>query len=243
MAAPVIETQQSDDTGGSVATSLTINKPTGTVQGDLLLLIAGDDNSSVSPRGFTTISGWTEQVDDGSSNSDSQINIQTKVAGASEPSTYTLEDVSSFEIWAETYRISGVDTTTPVNVVGSTNISGFAPAGTTPAPGLTTTVDDCLVFAAFAFSGGDAHPTTVSGTGWTENIERSSGTGSSDASGGIATTTQTTAGTTADCTFDPNVTDGWVAVQIAIAPSSATATGTGTVTIITPGLLLTGAGG
>jgi hypothetical protein len=231
VAVPVIESRSDDDNAGAATGTTTLNKPTGTVEGDYLLVIAGDDNSTFSPRGFDLLTGgatWVEHLDEGTFSTDCQLTFQGKFAGASEPSTYTLNSaVSNSEIWASIFRISGVDGTTPVNVVGTATLAGSTVSHV--AGEVTTTVDDCLVFAAYSYDGGDAHPTSVSGTGWTELVERTSGTGADDASGAIATKTQSTAGATADCTFGSNVTDGSVSAQIAIAPG-----GDGSVTVTVP---------
>ncbi len=221
MAVPVIETTSEDDSGGSTVTTLTINKPTGTVQDDLLLLLGGDDDNGASDRGFDQISGWTEEFDDGSrATAESQFNIQRKLAGGAEPSTYTWNKTSgdADEMWAWTARISGVDTTTPIDVVGGSN-EGVSTAPT--ALSLTTTVDDCLIVAGHAFNGGDLHPTTVASP-FTEESERTSGTASTDAGGTIASRSLASNGASGDCDFTTTASDGWVAAQIAIAPAAAT---------------------
>ena len=103
MAAPVIETTSLDDSGGATQNDLTINKPTGTVEDDLIQVVGGDDESNT--FGYDTISGFTKDFDEGNGTRDCQLTFQHKVAGAAEPSTYTLSRPAGAlndEIWAWT---------------------------------------------------------------------------------------------------------------------------------------------
>jgi hypothetical protein len=71
-------------TGGTTAsTTLTINKPTGTAEGDLM--VAGMTRSGTAT--WTGATGWTEVADQGTSPS---LRVAYKVAGASEGSNYTF---------------------------------------------------------------------------------------------------------------------------------------------------------
>lgn len=71
--------------GASGTTSLTVNKPSGVVSGDFLFAImAAEDGAGVTWTGDT---GWTEIADQGVPAS---LRIAYKVAGGSEPSTYTF---------------------------------------------------------------------------------------------------------------------------------------------------------
>ncbi len=67
----------------SSGTSLVINKPSGTVDGDLMIAVM----TSTSAETWTGDTGWTEVADQGASPS---LRIAYKYAGASEPSTYTF---------------------------------------------------------------------------------------------------------------------------------------------------------
>jgi hypothetical protein len=71
------------------STTLTINKPTGTVQGNLLIAIMFSD--SLSNATWTGDTGWTEVIDQGVRPS---LRVAYKVAGASEASSYTF--ISNF---------------------------------------------------------------------------------------------------------------------------------------------------
>lgn len=67
----------------AVGTTLVINKPTGTLENDLMIaFMANDGNAS-----WSGDTGWTEVLDYSNS---TRLRIAYKVAGASEPSTYTF---------------------------------------------------------------------------------------------------------------------------------------------------------
>ena len=79
---------QSHATGGAnVSASLAINKPTGTVSGDILVALMGAQSGPT----WTGDTGWTERVDHGA---DPSLRLATLGAGGSEPSSYTF--TSSF---------------------------------------------------------------------------------------------------------------------------------------------------
>lgn len=70
----------------SGAATLTINKPSGTLEGDLMISFVSNGNS----RTWTGDTGWTEVVDDAVNGG---IRIAYKVAGASEGASYTFTAV------------------------------------------------------------------------------------------------------------------------------------------------------
>lgn len=68
------------------ATSITLNKPTGTAQGDLMVLIFTTQSSTA----LTLPTGWTTIVSAHDENADLRTTLLYKVAGASEPSSYSV---------------------------------------------------------------------------------------------------------------------------------------------------------
>jgi hypothetical protein len=82
---------------GSPLSSATVNKPIGVVQGDLLLVAQVCDKDGSSSL-LTAPTGWDlaySNFVDGSSGSWGYVKIWTKIAGSSEPSTYTFGNSSS----------------------------------------------------------------------------------------------------------------------------------------------------
>lgn len=86
---------------GGVSSSLTINKPTGTVENDLMVMII----ASTSTITWTQVAGWTEIFDVGG------LVAAYKVAGASEAASYTpsATSVANHSGIIVTYRNAAYD--------------------------------------------------------------------------------------------------------------------------------------
>lgn len=89
-------------------TSITVTKPTGTASGHCLIAVVGGSPS--------TPSGWTllGSVASGTSSLNT-VAVYYKIAGGSEPSSYTFSLGSASLACAVVAAYSGVDTTTPVD--------------------------------------------------------------------------------------------------------------------------------
>lgn len=99
--------------------SFSINKPTGTIQGDFMVLTAsaGSNNPTlVAP------SGWTTVADAGGTNPSTLVAY--KVAGASEPSSYTVTAGKSQQMSGSilTYRYAAYDTIAGGFVTGAVTL-------------------------------------------------------------------------------------------------------------------------
>lgn len=92
---------------GSSGTTLTINKPTGTVEGDLMVAVCA--GGFMGSNNYTFPSGWTEAADLGSANG---LSVAYKVAGASEPTNYTINATNNNTHAGSilTYRYAAYDT-------------------------------------------------------------------------------------------------------------------------------------
>jgi hypothetical protein len=119
------------------STTLTINKPTGTVQGDLLIAIVFADPNAT----WTGDTGWTEVVDQGTAPS---LRVAYKVAGASEASSYTFISSASGLIGGAilTYKNALYDTIGAIQ----TGTSG----GVQTAPSITLAESASTLIAVFA---------------------------------------------------------------------------------------------
>jgi hypothetical protein len=121
--------------------SITISKPTGTVDGDVMFAVfAADELLSVS------LTGWTSVTSVDATDSGQRLVVLRKVA-ASEGANYEFTTSGSFSIAAAILSYSGVDNTTPVDVSG-TNRSGNdteAAPQSPVAPTITTTVADTML--------------------------------------------------------------------------------------------------
>jgi hypothetical protein len=139
-------------TSGSVntATSLSLNKPAGTAQGDLLVATVSHQGGSL--RSVTPPSGWTAVPNTDFSNSTNvRIHAYYRLAGASEPSSYTftLTGGSGQAMTGGILDITGANTGTPINASGGQS-NGSATSKSVPAPSITTTVNNALLIYAGA---------------------------------------------------------------------------------------------
>jgi len=204
---------------------ITITAPSGIQSGDLLLALLCRD--SFDPESFPdgyfsfSLTGFTEFLSIKSNDSDTTIQAFYRVADGTEGGSITATSSQSRTSVGFYLRLTGVDTSSPINVVGARAADTSPPITMTA---VTTTVDDCLAFALFNFDGGDGDPFSLSGTGWgtTLKYQETGGLGS-DHGAGWATKTVTTAGSSADVTLsNSGNNDGVMGVQFAITPSAST---------------------
>lgn len=155
MSAPVLAATATALDASAAATSITVNKPTGTASGDLLLASV---TLRISSATITPPAGWTQVASGGASS----ITLATfiKVAGGSEPSSYTFTTSLAGRQAAGIDRITGADPITPVDVHSSA--SGTA-ATSLVAAAVDPSSADTLLVACFGFSTGTATVTNPGG--------------------------------------------------------------------------------
>ena len=158
MAAPTYQSIASATDLNYVA-SLTINKPSDTAEGDLLVLfgvgVNEDGDATGLGHGVWSLSGWTSegQQEHFENSNTVHCTILRRAAGASEPASYTFEITNSpYRAAGFILRISGHDSTTPV--AAATWATGGNSYIDFPASGSVTSGD----YLALALSGdmGDA---------------------------------------------------------------------------------------
>lgn len=126
--------------------NVTVNKPSGTVSGDVMIATIG-----VRPLAavVTKPSGWTaiRRVD----GANASLITYWKVAGGSEPASYTWSVDTSTGMAAGIMSFTGVDTSLiPVNVDGGSSSS--AGSSILTAPSITTTVSNTMLITAYAIN-------------------------------------------------------------------------------------------
>ena len=164
------------ETGRRVS-DLTINKPTGTVDGDEMLAFIGSASTGVTPP-----AGWTEI--ETVSVHQPYFRAYRKTA-SSEGASYSWTGADEQLGVILTFR--GVNAVTPIDIDGS---STFSSVNNPSAPSVTTSMNNTLVIAVQT-SNDSANPAT-SPAGMTERADLSDGVGNFSIS--ASTVTQASAG-------------------------------------------------
>ncbi len=137
---------RSASSAGTSSATLTINKPTGTVSGDVMLATI-----AIRPNTATiTASGWTlvRRMDNASGNGNS-LAVYYKVAGASEPGSYSFTFSTSTGAAGGIATFIGIDTTNPVDVdAGQNTASSLSLAS----PSVTTRYANDMIVTSYAFA-------------------------------------------------------------------------------------------
>ena len=127
--------------------SLTINRPAGTVQGDVMVASIAIRPSTAS---ITPAAGWNlvQRVDNPNPNANS-LAVYYKVAGASEAATYKWSFSTSTGAAGGIASFSGLDSANPVDVqAGQPTGAALSHA----APGVTTRYPADLIITSYGFS-------------------------------------------------------------------------------------------
>ena len=200
---------RASNTTNGFGTSTVLTKPTGTVDGDLLIvLLAYDANGSVPT--ITPPSGWTEHLRNENSDVHGSIVVYYKEA-ASEGASWTWSYSSTIFVAASVLAYSDVKPTLNTSTSGSLDSAVNAQS----INGVTTTVDDCVVVNLIALrtssgSAGLAPPGSA-----TERTDARQGV----VTGETSDFTQGTAGATGGKTYTPaSGTYSWKYAVLALAP-------------------------
>lgn len=134
--------------GDVSSASISCPKPTGTASGDLLVAIVSRSQTSATTSAFTS-SGWTSAAFFAGSTTGNQVpvSVMWKVAGGSEPSSYTFFSSTSAtdQFSVHIYALTGADTSNPfyatptAATTGSNSATGTAPSVTLGGAGLLIT--------------------------------------------------------------------------------------------------------
>lgn len=154
MTAPSFRSAGTLSSFGSADGVVAVAKPAGTAEGDLMLLVWGFCYTNVSPSAPSYPSGWTTLVEYLGTSANAGLALSYKVAGASEGSSYSIQQgtAAAGADRAKILSFSGIDTSTPIDVYSSltTQDATTAPA----APSISTLgADRLLITAAIEYSG------------------------------------------------------------------------------------------
>jgi hypothetical protein len=196
----------------SNGTSLAINKPAGTVTGDLLIAaVATDGNTAGS---LAAPAGWNS-IDLTTQGGAVTFGVWWKLAGASEGSNYTFSWSSSEHAYGWIMRFTGHDPASPVDA--NSNNAGSGTAATSPS--VTTTVDNALILRLGGFDDDDITTGDPGLSGHTAINMGDSGNGPATASGGSGYVLQPTAGASGTASFSLTGSEQYVTVTLGIAPA------------------------
>ena len=205
----VIASYTSNEADG--ATSISVNKPTGTSEGDLLIIfcsIDGTGESLSNPTDFTDLLAEYQ-------GNDITAASWYKTATASEPSSYSTSWVGTEDAVIGCFRITGWDSTDFPHK-SATNTG----TGQTVFPNVTTTKDDCLILRFFGMDDDDdTEPITGCPADHTELYALATNTIFAQHTGAACWRNWASADDTGTATWAHTSGEGWYSATIAIAPS------------------------
>ena len=151
-----------DCSSGGTTASPTVNKPTGTLENDVMLFAITTDNThtiGASP----TLNGFTQIGTKQDASTDSSTSLFYKIAGAAEAASWTFTNLftAADNCAAVVVSYSGVDTAAPINQ-SSQKGNTATTAHTTTA--ITPSVNDCMIVAVYGADPPTGAPPTQSGT-------------------------------------------------------------------------------
>lgn len=213
MAVTFQSVQTSTGTGGR-----TVTKPTGTVEGDLLVahFVSGDSSGNITaPAGWTLVGS-----EDREATTRPQSAVYYKIAGSSEGADYTFTPSGSENTTCSITRITGHHLTSPINA--SNGQVNDAASTTCTSPGVTPAANCLLLFygaTGIGDSSASAYAIATSNPTWTERVDIEAGDAANGVGGFLATATrpETTATGNATATVTSARSVGHL---IAIAPGA-----------------------
>jgi len=209
---PAVEVFSTASTSNNRA-SVNVDKPLGTVEGDLLVSTFTHDSASGT---LSSPTGWTDFFSTLSTGGSTFL-CSYKIAAASEPSTYTFASTDSDQLAVGIVRISGVDTYNPINAQSSTN------TGSSNSPNClstTTTKNNTLVLRLMSaddddYGFGSNYPSGHTGI-YTVQSTGSNG----ETHTAVAYKVQTSASSTDSANFFMTAGEQWGTITVAINPEN-----------------------
>jgi outer membrane protein assembly factor BamB len=149
-AAVAFRAASSKDQNGSAST-IVLNKPTGTIKGDVLvaMIAVRPYNATITaPTGFTLLNRQNNN-----NGNDNALAVYWKIATSSEPTTYTWSFSANTGNAGGLMAFSGVDNAAPINA--SAGSITTATTTTFSAPSVTPTVTNTMIVTAHEYSSSD----------------------------------------------------------------------------------------
>lgn len=156
--------------------AITVSVPSGTVNGDLLLLCAANS----APSTYATPAGWNI-INAPGVPSWVQSSVWWRIA-SSEPAAYTVTAATNYQQVATIVRYTGHRAATPIRASAAVTSSGSSATSPTPGalPGLVSG-DWGVVFYGYGAGASGQTPTFTPPAGWAERVDIRSNSGSYEA--------------------------------------------------------------
>jgi hypothetical protein len=193
-------------------TSISVAKPTGTAAGNLLiaaLAVDGNTGATLTASGWTLLSRLT-------SGSNVGVGVWWKIAGGSEPTTYTLGWSGSHEAYGWIMRFTGAHATTPL----AGFVTNIGKSSTPTCAATTTSVNNSMVVRILGMDKDKVNIDNPGMTGHTAITMDRSDSNSSAASGGATWRRVPAKGTTGAANFTATNSEDYVTFSVVIAPAS-----------------------
>jgi hypothetical protein len=208
--APVFEEFIEQKNPNDDNTYIVVLKPGGTASGDLLVAgIATDKNNTFSDPG-----GWN-LVAKASYSSSVAFGVWWKIAGGSEPPSYTFSFAENRHAYGFIMRFTEHDPANPINAFNSAT-QNHSTSPTSPA--VTSTVDNALILRLGGFDHTDITVDSPGLSGHTAITMDRSDTGTKAVSAGAGYAAQPSAGDSGTSNFTLTNSEESATVTIAIAP-------------------------
>lgn len=158
-------------TDAATGTSVVLNKPSGTAEGDAMLAII---NANENATTITPPAGWTSVLGELNPTSGASIEVFYKEAGASEGSTYTFSLSSSVRASGAIVAFSGAFNSNFVDVSGgSAAASSGLETDRAYGPSVSTTVASTMLVYLSAYDDAATTYTYSQASGFTEAVQTS----------------------------------------------------------------------
>lgn len=208
---------------GDGTLDLTITKPTGTAEGDLLIAVVGQ-NTTGGTWGLPA--GWTSWLSGGATGNISDL-VAYKVAGASEGTDYTFskDTLAAAEKIGRIFRVTGYNTSTWQDFTPTASYEGTGTTSATAPDETTTEANVLLIRAVIVDRNRMATSTPPSGL-TDESHADSAGVATNSVGHGSGWQLQASSGATGTKIWTLGTADQWVGYTIGVrsAASGATAT-------------------
>lgn len=159
-------------TGSSIGAS--INSPPGVQTNDVvvLILLYATTPTITLPSGFADVTGSPHQFNVVSRNdSGYKMSVATRIAGASEPASYSVTWTGTYAWEGVTCAFSGRNTTTPVTAAQTTSAAGSASPVTVALTGITAVTGDDVLWLPTGSKNSATVPTWAVPAGYTNETQ------------------------------------------------------------------------